>query len=317
MLKYGSDKPDLRNPLTIMDVTEVFRRADVTFNAFKKYVNEAGGCVRAIRVPSVASQPRSFFDKLNSWAQGEGAPGLGYISFETDEGKGPIAKFVAPEAQKALRELTGVGNGDVVFFVCDTEAKANKFAGLARDRICDDAGLREKGVYKFCWIVDFPMYEMNEKTGTVDFSHNPFSMPQGGLKTLETKNPLEILAHQYDCVCNGYEISSGAVRNHRPDIMEKAFGIAGYPKEVLEHKFAGMLNAFRFGAPPHGGCAFGIDRLVMILAHEPNLREVNAFVMNGQYEDPMMNAPSDVSAEQLKDLHIRLDLPKVKKIEAA
>ncbi len=317
MLKYGSDKPDLRNPLTITDVTEVFRRADVTFNAFKKYVNETGGCVRAIRVPKVAAQPRSFFDKLNSWAQGEGAPGLGYISFETDEGKGPIAKFVSPEAQKALREITGIGNGDVVFFVCDTEAKANKFAGLARERICDDAGLREKGVYKFCWIVDFPMYEMNEKTGQVDFSHNPFSMPQGGLKALETRDPLEILAHQYDCVCNGFEISSGAVRNHRPDIMEKAFGIAGYPKEVLEHKFSGMLNAFRFGAPPHGGCAFGIDRLVMILAHEPNLREVNAFVMNGQYEDPMMNAPSEVSMEQLKDLHIRLDLPKAKKIEAA
>ena len=316
MLKYGSDKPDLRNPLVITDVTEVFARADVTFNAFKGFIAK-GGCVRAIRVPKVASQPRSFFDKLNSWAQGEGAPGLGYIAFETEEGKGPIAKFVAPEAQKKLRELTGIANGDVVFFVCNTEAEANKLAGAARDRICDDAGLREKGVYKFCWIVDFPMYEFDEKHQKIEFSHNPFSMPQGGLETLEKTDPLQILAHQYDCVCNGFEISSGAIRNHRPDIMEKAFALAGYPKDVLERKFSGMLNAFRFGAPPHGGCAFGIDRLVMILAHEPNLREVNAFVMNGQYEDPMMNAPSEPTAEQLKDLHIRLDLPKQKKTEAA
>lgn len=317
MLKYGSDKPDLRNPLVITDVTEVFARADVTFNAFKGYI-EKGGCVRAIRVPQVASQPRSFFDKLNSWAQGEGAPGLGYIAFETEEGKGPIAKFVAPEAQKKLRELTGISNGDVVFFVCNNEAEANKLAGAARDRICDDAGLREKGVYKFCWIVDFPMYEYDERAKKIEFSHNPFSMPQGGLETLEKTDPLKILAHQYDCVCNGFEISSGAIRNHRPDVMEKAFALAGYPKEVLERKFSGMLNAFRFGAPPHGGCAFGIDRLVMILAHEPNLREVNAFVMNGQYEDPMMNAPSEASPEQLKDLHIKVDLPKaIKKTEAA
>jgi aspartyl-tRNA synthetase len=311
MLKYGSDKPDLRNPLIITDVTEVFRRADVTFNAFKGHI-EKGGVVRAIRVPGVAGQPRSFFDKLNSWAQGEGAPGLGYITFETDEGKGPIAKFVAPEAQKALRELTGILHGDVVFFVCDSEAKANKFAGLARDKICDDAGLREKNVYKFCWVVDFPMYEYDEKARKVEFSHNPFSMPQGGLEALEKQDPLHILAYQYDMVCNGYELSSGAIRNHRPDIMEKAFALAGYPKAELERKFSGMLNAFSFGAPPHGGCGIGIDRIIMLLAHEPNLREVNAFAMNGQVEDPMMGAPSIVTPEQLKELHIKLDLPKVK-----
>ncbi len=213
-------------------------------------------------------------------------------------------------------KISGAESGDALFFICNMEAEAAKFAGLARDKICDDIGNRETGVYKFCWVVDFPMYEL-DKTGKVEFSHNPFSMPQGGLETLNTKNPLEILAYQYDCVCNGFEISSGAIRNHRPDIMEKAFALAGYGRDVLEKKFSGMLSAFSFGAPPHGGCAFGIDRLVMILAHEPNLREVNAFVMNGQYEDTMMGAPSDPSAEQLRDLHIRLDLPKAKKTEAA
>ncbi len=320
MLKYGSDKPDLRNPLEIVDVTAVFKRDDVTFNAFKGVIAK-GGVVRAIKAPKVGAQPRSFFDKLNSWAQGEGAPGLGYVLFEAGEGKGPIAKFIPAEAQKQLREAIKAEDGDAVFFVCNQEGPAAKFSGLARDRICDDMpegheSAREKSVYKFCWIVDFPMYEFDERTQKIEFSHNPFSMPQGGLETLEKTDPLQILAHQYDCVCNGFEISSGAVRNHRPDIMEKAFAIAGYSKEVLEHKFSGMLNAFRFGAPPHGGCAFGIDRLVMILAHEPNLREINAFVMNGQYEDPMMNAPSEASAEQMKDLHIRLDLPKPKKIDA-
>lgn len=311
MLKYGSDKPDLRNPLVISDVTGVFARHDVEFKAFRNII-EKGGVVRAIRVPNVASKPRSFFDKLNSWAQGEGAPGLGYMTFETDEGTGPIAKFVGAEAQKALREATGILNGDVVFFVCENEAKANKFAGLARERICNDAELREQNVYKFCWVVDFPMYEKDEKTGKIEFSHNPFSMPQGGLETLAAKDPLDILAYQYDCVCNGFEISSGAIRNHRPDIMEKAFAVAGYGRDALEQKFSGMLSAFSFGAPPHGGCAFGVDRLVMLLAHEPNLREVNAFVMNGQYEDPMMNAPSEATPDQLRDLHIKVALPLAK-----
>ncbi|MES2729341.1 MAG: aspartate--tRNA ligase [Pseudomonadota bacterium] len=305
MLRYGSDKPDLRNPLEICDVTSVFAREDVTFNAFKSIL-AAGGVVRAVRAPSVADRPRSFFDRLNDWARGEGAPGLGYILFAEGEGKGPIAKFLPAEAQAALRDVAGLNEGDAIFFVCDKEAAAAKFAGKARDRICEDMGVRESGVYKFCWIVDFPMYELDEKTNKIDFSHNPFSMPQGGLDALNTKDPLTIDAHQYDCVCNGYELASGAIRNHRADVMERAFAIAGYDKDVLEAKFGGMLNAFRFGAPPHGGCAFGIDRIVMLLAHEPNLREVYAFVMNGAFEDQMMSAPSSASADQLRDLHIRV-----------
>lgn len=314
MLKYGSDKPDLRNPLEICDVTEVFAREDVAFKAFKGTI-EKGGVVRAIRAPNVADQPRSFFDKLNSWAQGEGAPGLGYVLFEGEEGKGPIAKFIPEAAQSALKEISGAQSGDAIFFICNMEDKAAKFAGAARDAICNalpegHEAAREQGVYKFCWIVDFPMYEFDEKAQKIDFSHNPFSMPQGGMKDLEEKDPLDIYAYQYDAVCNGFELASGAIRNHRPEIMEKAFGIAGYGKEVLEDKFGGMLNAMRYGAPPHGGLAFGIDRIVMLLADEPNLREVYAFVMNGQYEDQMMSAPNDITPEQLQDLHIKLNLPK-------
>ena len=308
MMKYGSDKPDMRNPLVICDVTDIFAREDVTFNAFKGVLAK-GGVVRAIRAPGVGGQPRSFFDKLNDWARGEGAPGLGYILFEGTEGKGPIAKFLPAPAQDELRKAAKLESGDAVFFICDLPEKAAKFAGRARDRICDDMGVREQGVYKFCWVVDFPMYERDEKTGKVDFSHNPFSMPQGGMDALMGPDPLAIVANQYDCVCNGYEICSGGIRNHRPDIMEKAFAIAGYGREVLEKKFGGMLNAFKYGAPPHGGCAFGIDRIVMILAHEPNLREVYAFVMNGAYEDPMMGSPSEPSPEQLRDLHLKVVMP--------
>lgn len=315
MLRYGSDKPDLRNPLEICDVTAVFQRDDVTFNAFKSVI-AAGGVVRAIRAPKVADRPRSFFDKLNDWARGEGAAGLGYILLENDEGKGPIAKFVPSAAQFELNRLAGLENGDAVFFICDKPAKAASMAGKARDKICDDMGIRAKGQLRFCWIVDFPMYEQNEKTGAIDFAHNPFSMPQGGMAALNSQNPLDIKAYQYDCVCNGFELCSGAIRNHRPDIMERAFAIAGYDRAALEHKFSGMLNAFRFGAPPHGGCAFGIDRMVMILADEPNLREVYAFVMNGAYEDQMMGSPSTVSDQQLKDLHLKIDLGKPK-IQAA
>ncbi|MCB1531054.1 MAG: aspartate--tRNA ligase [Rhodospirillales bacterium] len=323
MLRYGTDKPDLRNPLEIVDVTEVFARDDVEFKAFKGTV-EKGGVVRAIRAPQVFDQPRSFFDKLNSWAQGEGAPGLGYVVFKDGVGAGPIAKFIPEAAQEQLKELAGLEEGDAIFFVCNKELAAAKFAGLARDVICDalpegHEAARETGVYKFCWVVDFPMYERDEHTGRIDFSHNPFSMPQGGMEDLENKDPEDIYAYQYDAICNGFELCSGAIRNHKPDIMEKAFSLAGYDKSVLEAKFGGMLNAFKFGAPPHGGCAFGIDRIVMLLADEPNLREVYAFVMNGQYEDQMMSAPGDITPEQLKDLHIRLDLPKakVKKDEAA
>jgi aspartyl-tRNA synthetase len=311
MLKYGSDKPDLRNPLEIVDVTSVFARPDVEFKAFKGTIDK-GGVVRAIRAPKVAGQPRSFFDKLNSWAQGAGAPGLGYILFEGGEGKGPIAKFVPAEAQKALREGAKLEDGDAVFFICNMEGPAAKFAGQARDAICDAMENREKGVYKFCWIVDFPMYEFDEKTQKVDFSHNPFSMPQGGMDSLQNKNAVDIMAFQYDCVCNGFELASGGIRNHSPEIMEKAFALAGYSKDVLEKKFGGMLNAFKYGPPPHGGLAFGIDRIVMLLADEPNLREVYAFVMNGAYEDPMMGCPSEATEQQLKDLHLKLNLPKAK-----
>ncbi|MCK6419281.1 MAG: aspartate--tRNA ligase, partial [Alphaproteobacteria bacterium] len=251
---------------------------------------------------------------LNSWAQEQGAPGLGYILFKDNAGAGPIAKFVPEAAQAELKKIAQLQDGDAVFFICNQEAPALKLAGLARDKICDGMpegheSAREKGVYKFCWIVDFPMYEFDEKAKKIDFSHNPFSMPQGGLEALNSQDPLSINAHQYDCVCNGFELASGAIRNHKAEIMEKAFAIAGYPKEVLERKFGGMLNAFKFGAPPHGGCAFGIDRIVMLLADEPNLREVYAFVMNGQYEDLMMGAPSLVDEKQLADLHLKLALP--------
>jgi len=316
MLKYGSDKPDLRNPLEIIDVTEVFARDDVEFNAFKNII-KGGGVVRAIKAPSVDDQPRSFFDKLNSWAQSEGAPGLGYVLMKDGEGAGPIAKFIPTEAQIALKETADMQDGDAIFFICNKESAAAKFAGLARDAICDSMGNREQNTYKFCWIIDFPMYELDEATNKIDFSHNPFSMPRGGLEALENQDPLTIMAEQYDCVCNGFELASGAIRNHQPEVMEKAFAIAGYDKEVLEKEFGGMLNAMKFGAPPHGGLAFGVDRIIMLLADEPNLREVYAFVMNGQYEDNMMNAPSNIREDQLKDLHLKLNLPKAKPSEAA
>jgi aspartyl-tRNA synthetase len=311
MLKYGTDKPDLRNPLEIVDVTSVFARDDVEFKAFKGVI-EGGGVVRAIKAPKVSDRPRSFFDKLNDWARGEGAPGLGYILFAEGEGKGPIAKFVPPAAQEELKKVASLEEGDAIFFVCDKEHKAAKMAGMARTKIAEDMDIIEQGVFRLCWIVDFPMYELDEKTGKVDFSHNPFSMPQGGMDDLENKNPLEVYAYQYDAVCNGFELCSGAIRNHKPEIMEKAFGIAGYDKSVLEEKFGGMLNAMRYGAPPHGGCAFGIDRIIMLLANEPNLREVYAFVMNGQYEDLMMGAPNEITDEQLKDLHLKKAILKAK-----
>jgi len=311
MLKYGTDKPDLRNPLVITDVSSVFKRTDVEFKAFKSIV-EKGGVVRAIRAPKISDRPRSFFDKLNSWAQGEGAFGMGYISFDTEDGKGPIAKFIVSEAMTELKELCGIEVGDAVFFVCDTEKKAAAFAGKARTKIAEDMDIIEKNAFRFCWIVDFPMYEIDDATGKIEFSHNPFSMPQGGMKDLEEKDPLDIKAYQYDTVCNGIELSSGAIRNHLPEVMEKAFAIAGYPVEVLEEKFGGMFKAFKFGAPPHGGCAFGLDRIVMFLADEPNVREVIAFPMNQQAEDLLMCAPTQADAKNLKEVHIKLDLPKAK-----
>ena len=312
LLKYGTDKPDLRNPIVIADVTEVFQRDDVTFNAFKQVI-KAGGVVRAISAPGAAAQPRSFFDKLNDWAKAEGAPGLGYIIFEGDgdgiAGKGPIAKFLGPGAQRALIASAGLAAGDAVFFACDKEAKAAKLAGAARIRIGADLKLGKADAFEFCWIVDFPMYEWNEDEKKIDFSHNPFSMPQGGLEALETRDPLAIKAFQYDVVCNGIELSSGAIRNHRPDIMRKAFEIAGYGPEVLEERFGGMYRAFQCGAPPHGGIAPGVDRIVMLLAGEENLREVVLFPMNQRAEDLLMGAPAPATPKQLRELHIRPVLP--------
>jgi aspartyl-tRNA synthetase len=258
----------------------------------------------------VVDKARSFFDKLNDWARGEGAAGLGYVLFEGTEGKGPIAKFIPEAAQAALKTLVGAGDGDAVFFVCDAVDAAVKMAGKARQKICDDMGNREQGVFKFCWITEFPFYSCED--GKIDFEHNPFSMPQGGLDALNNQDPLTIRAQQYDCVCNGYEIASGGIRNHSPEVMVKAFEIAGYDKEELEKRFGGMLNAMRFGAPPHGGLAYGVDRIIMLLANEPNLREVYAFVMNGAYEDQMMNAPNEPPEETLKSLHVRVVKPVAK-----
>lgn len=306
MLSYGSDKPDLRNPLKIFDVSNVFEGSD--FSVFASAINN-GNVVRAIQATDAADKPRSFFDKLNSWAQDQGAPGLGYITFQDGASKGPIAKFLDETRIQVLKKSANLKDGDAVFFVCAPQKEAEKLAGLARGRIADDLDIREKNCFKFCWVTDFPMFEYNEDTKKIDFSHNPFSMPQGGLEALETLNPLHIKAFQYDIVCNGIELSSGAIRNHLPEIMYKAFSIAGYKAEELESQFGGMLNALKFGAPPHGGSAPGIDRIVMLLADELNLREIVAFPMNQKAEDLMMQAPSVVEQKQLDELHIAIKKP--------
>lgn len=306
MLKYGNDKPDLRNPIEICDVSEIFRGSD--FGVFSKAV-EMGSVVRAIPAPGAASQPRSFFDKLNDWARDLGMPGLGYIVFSEGAAKGPIAKFMNETRLDQLKEAASLKDGDAIFFVCDKARKAAKNAGLCRTKIGHDLDLLEKNVFKFCWIVDFPMYELDEDTGKVDFSHNPFSMPQGGLKVLEEQDPLTIKAYQYDIVCNGIELSSGAIRNHLPEVMYKAFDIVGYSREDVESKFGGLLSAFKFGAPPHGGSAPGVDRIVMMLADEPNIREVITFPMNQQAQDLMMEAPSVLDKERLKELCLEVRLP--------
>ena len=304
MLKYGSDKPDLRNPLEISDVSDVFENSE--FAIFAKTVAE-GGVVRAIPGPKCGS--RAICDRMNSWAQTEGAPGMGYIILGEGVGKGPIASRISDSALSDLKERTGMDDGDAIFFSAGKSADAAKLAGQARLKLGDDLDICEKNIYKFCWVVDFPMFEEDEVSGKIEFSHNPFSMPQGGMASLENKDPLEILAYQYDIVCNGVELSSGAIRNHLPEVMLKAFSIAGYAAEEVEEKFSGMLNAFRYGAPPHGGFAPGIDRIVMLIANEPNIREVILFPMNQRAEDLMMNAPNEVGAEQLKELNIKSSLP--------
>jgi aspartyl-tRNA synthetase len=311
MLRYGSDKPDLRNPLEISDVSEVFAGSE--FSVFARIV-ASGGVVRAIPAPRTAARPRSFFDKMNTWAQEQGAPGMGYIVFEGGQAKGPIAKFLDAERLAMLRARAGLLEGDAVFFAADRKSDAAaKLAGAARRRLGEELDLIAKSELRFCWIIDFPMYERDETTGKIEFSHNPFSMPQGGLEALETRDPLTIKAYQYDIVCNGVELSSGAIRNHLPDIMFKAFAIAGYSREDVESRFGGMLNAFRYGAPPHGGSAPGIDRIVMLLADEPNIREIVAFPMNQQAVDLLMQAPNTVDAARMKELHIRHELPVEKK----
>ena len=303
MLRDGSDTPDLRNPLLITEVSEQFRGSG--FGLFAKLV-EGGDVVRAIPAPNTADKSRKFFDDMNEWARGEGHAGLGYITQKGGELGGPIAKNHGEEATRRLVEILGLGSDDGIFFAAGKEAQAAKLAGLARTRVAEQLGLIDPNRFDFCWIVDFPIYEYDEDAKKLDFSHNPFSMPQGELQALETKDPLDILAYQYDIVCNGVELSSGAIRNHKPEIMYKAFEIAGYTKDQVDSDFSGMINAFKFGAPPHGGSAPGIDRIVMLLADEPNIREVILFPMTQKAEDLMMGAPSAVSPKQLRELNIRL-----------
>ncbi|HET7574946.1 MAG TPA: aspartate--tRNA ligase [Sphingomicrobium sp.] len=306
LLKYGTDKPDLRNPLLITDVGEHFKGSG--FGLFAGIVDK-GGVVRAIPAPATAGKSRKFFDDMNEWARSEGFAGLGYATRKGGEWGGPIAKNHGDEGMARLAEAMGIGPDDGIFFAAGQEEDAARLAGAARTRVAEQLGLIEDGAFRFCWIVDFPMYEFNEDQQKIDFSHNPFSMPQGGMDALESKDPLEILAWQYDIVCNGVELSSGAIRNHRPDIMYKAFEIAGYTREEVDTNFAGMINAFKFGAPPHGGSAPGIDRIVMLIADEPNIREVILFPMNQKAEDLMMNAPSEVMPKQLKELNIKVVQP--------
>ncbi len=305
---YGTDKPDLRNPIKMQNVTEHFKGSG--FKVFAGMI-AADPKVEVWAIPAPKGGSRAFCDRMNSWAQQQGQPGLGYVFWRDGEegAAGPIAKNIGPERTEAIKTQLGLATGDAAFFVAGVPAKFYKFAGEARTKAGDELGLIAKDRFDFCWIVDFPMYEWNEDDKKVDFSHNPFSMPQGGLEALETKDPLDILAYQYDIVCNGVELSSGAIRNHRPDVMKKAFEIAGYPEDVLLEKFGGMYRAFQYGAPPHGGIAPGVDRIVMLLCNEPNIREVVLFPMNQQAEDLLMGAPSEATPKQLRELHIRLNLP--------
>jgi len=307
MLKYGSDKPDLRIPIEMADVSDIF--ANSKFNAFRSAV-EKGGVVRAIPVKGIADKPRNFFDKLEEYAKSLGSKGMGYIIWGQGGAKGPVAKFLSADELRMLSERGGMNTGDVMFFVADTVKQVNRISGDIRLKLGRDLDMVEKNVYRFCWVLDFPMFELDEETRTIIFSHNPFSMPQGGLKALNEKDPLDVLAYQYDIVCNGIEIGSGAVRNHQPEIMYKAFEIAGYEKENVDTKFPALINAFGLGAPPHAGIAPGIDRMVMMLTHEENIREVIAFPMNQRAQDLLMGAPNDVTEKQLRELHIKINLPK-------
>ncbi len=312
MLKYGSDKPDLRNPLIISDLTNIFSREDVTFEIFKKLV-KSGSKVRCLVTKDTKDKPRSFFDNIDKWAKEQGASGLAYFTIENDKNisaKGPVGKFFAKDALEEIMKITGAEVGDSVFFACGKTNDVEKITALARDKIAKELNLIDENIFAFCWIVDYPMFEKNEVTNKIEFSHNPFSMPQGDIKDIDFDNPLNIKAYQYDIVCNGIELSSGAIRNHVPELMYKLFSIAGYEKEQVDNKFSGMINALSYGAPPHGGIAPGIDRIVMLLANEKNIREVTMFPMNQNAQDLMMNAPSEVNEEQLKELGLALRLKK-------
>ncbi len=312
LLKYGSDKPDLRNPLIIKDITEIFTREDVKFEIFKKLVKN-GSKVRCIVTKNTKDKPRSFFDNIDKWAKEQGASGLAYFTIEKDkeiQAKGPIGKFFSKNALEEIMKKTDCKIGDSIFLACNKQKELEKFTALARDKIAEDLNLIDENTFAFCWIVDYPMFEKNDQTNLIEFSHNPFSMPQGDLKKINFEKPLDILAYQYDIVCNGIELSSGAIRNHIPELMYKLFSIAGYDKKQVDEKFSGMINALGFGAPPHGGIAPGIDRIVMLLANEKNIREVTMFPMNQNAQDLMMKAPSIVSEDQLKELNLSLKLKK-------
>ena len=313
MLKYGTDKPDLRNPLEICDLTKIFERDDIKFEIFKKLVKE-GSIVRAIVTKKTNNKPRSFFDNIDKWAKREGSSGLAYFTFEKDDnkifGKGPIGKFFSSEACEEIMKISNAEVGDSIFFACAKKKEVEKLLSVARDKIAKDLEIVDQNLFAFCWIIDYPMYENDEKTGKIKFSHNPFSMPQGDLENLNLDQPLNIKAYQYDIVCNGIELSSGAIRNHIPELMYKLFSIAGYDKKSVDQKFSGMINALSYGAPPHGGIAPGIDRIVMLLANEKNIREVTMFPMNQNAQDLMMNAPSNVDDSQLKELSININKKK-------
>ena len=312
MLKYGSDKPDLRNPIIIYDLSEIFTRDDVTFEIFKKLV-KSGSKVRCLVTKNTKEKPRSFFDNIDKWAKEQGASGLAYFTIEKNENisaKGPVGKFFSNEALEEIMKITGAEVGDSIFFACGKINDVEKITSQARDKIAKDLDLIDTNIFAFCWIVDYPMFEKNEVTNKIEFSHNPFSMPQGDINDISFDNPLNIKAYQYDIVCNGIELSSGAIRNHIPQLMYKLFSVAGYQKEQVDEKFSGMINALSYGAPPHGGIAPGIDRIVMLLANEKNIREVTMFPMNQNAQDLMMNAPSEVDEEQLKELGLTLKLKK-------